>query len=54
MTPGFKPFKKLIDEQILPDSGLACVQPPGEGGGGGGGIIEDLRFDANNGLFSLI
>ena len=29
MTPGFKPFKKLIDEQILPNLGLACVQPPG-------------------------
>ena len=44
MTPGFKPFKKLIDEQILPDSGLACVQPPGEGGGRGGD--SERRGDA--------
>ena len=28
MTPGFKPFKKLIDEQILPNLEVACVQPP--------------------------
>ena len=28
MSPGFKPFKKLIDEQILPNLEVACVQPP--------------------------
>ena len=28
MTPGFKPFKKLIEEQILPNLEVACVQPP--------------------------
>ena len=54
VTPGFKPSKTLIDDQILPNLEVACVEPPPplwkksekrlllrlflKGSGGGGGL----------------